>query len=86
MIEAIYSYLEENGENEFSIDELRTAVNIILQDICSQVYETKEYLPSDRFLKDFDIVNRKRCRFLEQVIVKHKRSIVDKCLIKWKAI
>ena len=81
-----YASKKTNAEEE-RLRVVRAAANILLEDIRSQVYETKKYPPSDIFLEDVDtvILETLLC-FLEQVIVKHKRCSVDKWRIKCKAI
>lgn len=58
---------------------IKTAADIILQDIRSQVYNTKEYPPSDNFLSDVNLVVPKSLAlFFESIILRQKRGLMDK--------
>ena len=64
-----------------------TGATIILEDIRSQVYETKNYPASDNFFKDMHKMELPTLKtFLEDVILKNKRSSIEKWLIKCTAL
>jgi hypothetical protein len=66
---------------------VRTAATIILEDIRSQVYETKQYPASDNFFKDIDTMVPPTLKiFLEDVILKNKKGSLEKWIIKCTAL
>jgi hypothetical protein len=66
---------------------VRTAATIILEDIRSQVYETKQYPASNNFFKDIDTMVPPTLKiFLEDVILKNKKGSLEKWIIKCTAL
>lgn len=65
---------------------VKSAADIILEDIRSQVYDTTEYPPTDDFMQDVDSVVPESLKLLlETIVMKHKRHSIDswkkKCIL-----
>jgi len=64
---------KKSNQEEERLRVVKEAAAIILEDIRSQVYETKHYPPTDNFLRDVKtVVSESLNVFLEKVIVSKK--------------
>lgn len=58
---------------------VKTACDIIVEDIRSQMYDVTQYPPSDNFLSDAETVIPESVKLLfETIVLKHKRGSVEK--------